>query len=149
MSLSLAVSLSTKEKVKNYFEAKKYKTNDEFLDMFLEYRKEFKSSPVNYFEAKLFRNLDITDVACVVLPRNAPQELKEVLKDSGVKTSYYAVRNQEDFERAMKKTDRYLLNDSFIEKEKQNKKRKRLEAKKQQENKIKNAYGHFFIDLNN
>tara|TARA_Y100001960_G_C14784125_1_gene890051 strand:- start:28861 stop:30534 length:1674 start_codon:yes stop_codon:yes gene_type:complete len=136
MSLSLAVSLSTKEKVKNYFEAKKYKTNDEFLDMFLEYRKEFKSSPVNYFEAKLFRNLDITDVACVVLPRNAPQELKEMLKDSGVKTSYYAVRNKEDFERAMKKTDRYLLNDSFIEKEK-NKIKKERDLKRRNNKKIK------------
>ena len=118
MSLSLAVSLSTKEKAISYFEEKKYKTNDEFIDMFLEYRKEFKSSPVNYFEAKLFRNLDIKDVACVVLPRNAPQELKEILKDSGIKTSYYVRRDEEDFNRAIKKTDKYLLNDSFIKKEK-------------------------------
>lgn len=136
MSLSLAVSLSTKEKAKDYFEAKKYKTNDEFLDMFLEYRKEFKSSPVNYFEAKLFRNLDISDVACVVLPRNAPQELKEILKDSGVKTSYYVLRNKEDFDRAMKKTDKYLLNDSFIEKEK-NKIKKERDLQRRNKKKIK------------
>lgn len=132
VSMSLSRGYKNNEDIISYYKMNKYTINEEVAKDLLSLRSMLISTKSPYFEAKPFRKINKEEIKCVVLPRNAPKELKELLKEQGIKTSYYQLRNQEDLQRAIDKTDKYLLTEDYIKREKEliNKKRQKQKTKR-------------------
>lgn len=104
--------------------------DEEIANDVLKLKSKMSEEKVKYFEAKPFRKVELDEIKAIVLPRTASKELKETLKDKGMKVFYFKVNDDEDRKRALNKANKLLLNESYLEKEKQKIKAKRSKGRK-------------------
>lgn len=69
--------------------------------------------PTEYFEAKAQRAVDLSEFTAAVIPRNTPDDVKQILKDKGLKLRTYKHGDTVSREKAIRAFDNLLFQDGL------------------------------------